>query len=85
MNLIYEKKCISVVHVDSVKIFWGGGGTVSLWICMSVTENMAKQLFAKPLNSYQDLNIYVHMYIYVDLKLNMATTDLTTALENQAQ
>lgn len=65
MNLIHEKKCISVVHVDSVKIFWGGGGTVSLWIFMSVTENMAKQLFAKPLNSYQDLNIYVHMYIYM--------------------
>lgn len=84
MNLIYEKKYISVVHVDFEKIFWGGGGTVSLWIFMSVTENRARQLFAEPLNSYKDLNIYVHMYIYVDLKLNMAT-DLTTALENQAQ
>lgn len=36
----------------------------SLGIFMPVTENMAKQLFAEPPNSYQDLNIYVHIYIY---------------------
>lgn len=45
------------------KNIWGWR-TVSLWIFMPVTENMAKQLFAEPLNSYQDLNIYVHIYIY---------------------
>lgn len=66
MNSIHEKKHVSLVRVETLeKMLWGGGGTVSSWIFRSITEYMAKKLFAEPLNSYQDLNIYVHMYICI--------------------
>ena len=49
--------------VDFGKVFGDGGRIVSLWTFMSVAENMAKQLFAEPLNSYQDFFFKIFIYL----------------------